>query len=672
MGVVFKAQEESLNRTVALKVLSPALAGDRTSRERFLREARLAAAIIDEHVVTIHAVSGRLPHPYLVMEFVEGESLEQMMHGSRVPPFEEVVRIGVEVANGLQAAHQKGVIHRDIKPANILIHNQSGKAQITDFGLARLSGDSRLTKSGMLIGTPGYLAPESVENLDNVDHRVDLFGLGAVLYAICNGKPPFHSNSLLGSLRRMSTEVPTPLGEVNASVPDWFSEIVMRLLSVSPERRFANAGDVSSALRAGISQSIIKHSNVEQVHPNQRETLNPDAVTTVERPSPMPARRRWAPHRIGLQICLFLVLLCWLLWNRPFGLDAVVESAGTLSDNQASEERAGENQNGVFFVRDVDDTKATPFFRLEDAMANASLGSTIEIHQTGLINVAPLVVRRSRQVPGERLSIVAGKGHHPILVFEPIDKRGVEAMIETEVNLALQGIELRLPPEQFEQDFALIGAKSGSDVFLESCSIVVEGNGTGIYTESDLNLENCEIVATESLGIRVETEMEIAIRLRNCWLTSNTGFGILAKKKTSVELQRCTLMSDRPFLVESDASFDECLVAITAERSIFDCGEGVLQSDHDEPFDKTVSWIGRNNVFSGAIETDGALDPSFKTGQLDFEKWCRQVEEIGSRYVKHPFDGEIVSTYKMIMQSDVRLSTLKTVVPIDAGAQLGP
>lgn len=198
MGIVLKALDTKLNRVVAVKVLAPDVAPNATTRRRFLREARAAAAISHDHVVTIHAVevnerpTGNLP--YLVMEFIDGMSLQEVIDQEGHLELQEVLRIGRQVAAGLAAAHEQGLIHRDVKPANILLQNGVQRVQITDFGLARAVDDVGMTKTGEVTGTPQYMSPEQALG-QPADARSDLFSLGSVLYAMCTGRSPFRADT---------------------------------------------------------------------------------------------------------------------------------------------------------------------------------------------------------------------------------------------------------------------------------------------------------------------------------------------------------------------------------------------------------------------------------------------------------------------------------------------
>ncbi|HUT91553.1 MAG TPA: protein kinase [Thermoguttaceae bacterium] len=246
MGVVLKANDTKLNRIVAVKVLAPELASNATARTRFVREAQAVAAVSHHHVVTIYAVEED-PLPYLVMEFIDGQSLQQKIDRQGQFPLREILRIGHQIAGGLAAAHGQGIIHRDIKPANILLQNGIERVQITDFGLARAVDDVAITRTGEVAGTPQFMSPEQAQG-QPVDHRSDLFSLGSVLYTMCTGRPPFRADTTVAVLRRICDDTARPIREVNPDVPEWLVEIVARLLAKQPEDRFETAAEVAELL----------------------------------------------------------------------------------------------------------------------------------------------------------------------------------------------------------------------------------------------------------------------------------------------------------------------------------------------------------------------------------------------------------------------------------------
>ncbi len=246
-GIVLKGFDDRLHRVVAIKVLSPAFAANGAARKRFIREARAAAAVKNGHVVGIYDVQEDAQPPYLVMECIDGISLQDKLDKRGTLGVKEILRIGMQIAEGLAAAHKQGLVHRDIKPANILLENGVERVKITDFGLARAVDDASLTQSGTVAGTPMYMSPEQAEGLA-IDHRSDLFSLGTVLYAMCTGHSPFRAAGSHAVLKRVIDAAPRPIREINSDIPDWLCDIVAKLHAKNPEDRFQTANDVAELL----------------------------------------------------------------------------------------------------------------------------------------------------------------------------------------------------------------------------------------------------------------------------------------------------------------------------------------------------------------------------------------------------------------------------------------
>jgi serine/threonine-protein kinase len=247
MGVVLKAIDKSLDRTVAIKVLAPHLAMSGAARRRFAREAKAAAAVLHPNVIAIHSVSNEEELPYLVMPYLRGTSLQKRLDEQGPLPVPEILRIGSQIAAGLDAAHAQGLVHRDIKPANILLEEGVERVAITDFGLARAVDDATLTTSGVIAGTPQYMSPEQARG-EAVDQRSDLFSLGSVLYAACTGRPPFRAETSHGVLRRITDDEPAAIREINPEIPQWLAGIIDRLMAKRAADRFATAGEVADLL----------------------------------------------------------------------------------------------------------------------------------------------------------------------------------------------------------------------------------------------------------------------------------------------------------------------------------------------------------------------------------------------------------------------------------------
>lgn len=248
MGMVFHAEDSRLDRPVALKVLMSHHAMDNNLRQRFIREARALAILRHSHIVAVYDVGLEHELPYLVMEFLEGESLEEYYKRIKTLAPAQIVDIARDIAKGLTAAHAKGVIHRDIKPSNLWMDSGTGHVKLLDFGLARLAAEEhQLTEHGLVLGTPAFMAPEQA-NGTPVDTRADLFSLGCVIYWMCTGKSPFAGTNTMNTLALLTRSTPPAPHETNPQIPNALSEIVMHLLAKNPEDRPSTSRQVLDKL----------------------------------------------------------------------------------------------------------------------------------------------------------------------------------------------------------------------------------------------------------------------------------------------------------------------------------------------------------------------------------------------------------------------------------------
>jgi hypothetical protein len=311
MGVVLRAFDEKLHRVVAIKVMAAQLATNATARKRFQREAQAAAAVSHDHLVTIHAVEETNGLPYIAMQYVAGLSLQQRLERDGPLQLQEILRIGMQTASGLAAAHAQGLVHRDVKPANILLENGVERVKITDFGLARAATEASLTQSGVVAGTPQYMSPEQAEG-KVIDQRTDLFSLGSVLYAMCTGRAPFRASGTVAVLKRVCEKTPTPIRETNPDVPDWFVAIIAKLHAKDPAQRYQSAAEVAELL--GRHLAHVQHPSVVPLLP-----AAPRSGAGGEELSPAQPRRR----RLAVAAAVFLCFLVGLSLTEATGVTNV-------------------------------------------------------------------------------------------------------------------------------------------------------------------------------------------------------------------------------------------------------------------------------------------------------------------------------------------------------------
>ena len=312
MGVVFKGLDRELNRAVAIKVMSPHLAHNGTARKRFEREARAAAAVVHPNVIPIHGVDSSRQHPFIVMPMIAGHSLQAYVDDHGPLDLKDVVRIGKQIASGLAAAHDQGLIHRDIKPANILMEQDISRVTITDFGLARAADDVAMTQTGWLAGTPHYMSPEQARGVP-IDGRSDLFSLGSLMYFMATGREPFRAEKPVAVLHKICVEQALPVRQVNEDMTRTLSDILEKLLEKAPADRFQTASEVEQVLTEYLT--YLQH---------PQSTKRPVRIRT--------RRQRNYRNRLvqtGVATTLLVALAAWGIAHWPQG-----ETGGAKLPNQ--------------------------------------------------------------------------------------------------------------------------------------------------------------------------------------------------------------------------------------------------------------------------------------------------------------------------------------------------
>jgi Tol biopolymer transport system component/predicted Ser/Thr protein kinase len=252
MAVVYRAYQPSLHRHVAVKVLPPQFAFDRQFVERFQREARAAASLRHPNIVVIHDVGHQQGIYYIVMEYLEGRTLEQLIKQDGPLPPRQVARIVEQIASALDYAHQRGFVHRDVKPSNIFV-GEGDRVTLTDFGIAKAASETQhLTRTGVLVGTPEYMSPEQAEG-GMVDRRTDLYALGVMLYQMLVGRVPFRGTTPHAVLHAVIYEPPPPPRQISPDLSSTVESVILRAVAKQPEQRFQHGAELTAALRAALS-----------------------------------------------------------------------------------------------------------------------------------------------------------------------------------------------------------------------------------------------------------------------------------------------------------------------------------------------------------------------------------------------------------------------------------
>jgi len=266
MAAVYRALDLRLNRHVAIKLLPPDLAFNADVKTRFLREAQMAAQLNHPNIVPIYSVDDRDGVVYFVMALVEGITLAQHLHEAGRSSFDEVRQVIGDVADALDYAHRKGVVHRDIKPDNIMLDRASGRTMVTDFGIARAAaGDSRLTVTGVAVGTPAYMSPEQALGERDVDGRSDIYSLGVVAYQMLTGEQPFKASNTPAMLVKHVSEVPRPVRDRRPDTPEPIARAVETALAKDPAARWPTGAAFRDAIRAAAVTDVPLPPRLEQL-----------------------------------------------------------------------------------------------------------------------------------------------------------------------------------------------------------------------------------------------------------------------------------------------------------------------------------------------------------------------------------------------------------------------
>ena len=612
MGVVFQARDPLLGRLVAIKVLTPQLDDDKTARDRFLREARAAAAINHPNVVTIYAVEEVGSLLLLVMEFVDGVSLHDRLRQRTPFSLSDIARIGAQTAAGLAAAHTRGLVHRDIKPANILLARPTDQVKIADFGLARTSDDTAVTNSGLIVGTPAYMAPEQASG-HAVDHRADLFSFGSVLYALCTGRPPYSGSTALAVVRQVADGEPSPLSAVAPSSPAWLADVVSKLHARNPADRFQSAAEVALLFRR--QWKALQGTGPAELPPEKGSAAIADGPTPVSpspavaapsmvipppvsirdvavplpppptmlrsqtlptplpppvpppRPQfqPMPMLHR-PPKRAGTKRYGVLAALVTVLLLVPIAIYGIKQS-GELPEHETPQGDAREN-HGVeptgaaaatavdrpmrFAIIAQDGTTRRTFSDWNAAIEGAASGDTLEIRGSDPIRIAPM------QLHDKALVIRAAEGARPTLSVARVAELIEVPWIRSDAALAIEGLDIQCGPAEANAFLppSVLSVRR-APLRLANCRVLHRGAGPAIRLEDTTACEvrNSLLHCSQGAAIDCVAGGPLRVLVENCILSGFSGFTLHQTgqaTEAALELRHDTLVLHEAIRVHLD------------------------------------------------------------------------------------------------------------------------
>ncbi|MEM7806939.1 MAG: serine/threonine-protein kinase [Planctomycetota bacterium] len=570
MGVVFQAVDPGNDRVVALKAMLPDLARDPRARDRFLREAKAMAAVVHPNVVALHAVSEVDGLPYLVMEHVEGASLEDRLWDDTPMEADEIVRIGTAVASAMEACHAKGVIHRDIKPSNVLICAADGAVKITDFGLAAVASTPALTHHGYLSGTPDYVAPERLTIGTEADERSDLFSLGCLLYTMATGKAPFGGDTPLITLHRIASEQPPLVGALNPSIPPQLERAIAALMAKKPQDRPASATEA-------------------------RAMLLGEGAETRAKPGPMRIVAAFlaAAAIVALAGLLFTVL-------RP-----------GLTPGEAPM-APGEVPSTPVMTAPVDRIVVTTAAELETAVATAPSESWIEIDTDATLVVPPLFVAR------RSLTLAAAEGRSPtIRLRDSNDEAAPEYLLRLFYgSLRLVGLRFQDAFDTDDQLSRVGGHRSVAEQFVlvhlvdadlhaEDCRFETTTLGAGLRFDpgNDALLVNCDVLAPNGTAVSWNAIEGDGIDFDGGLLVGRVGMQAVVDGAADMIWDGVTVVADKSVL---DFEPQSGRLNAIVRDSILQSEEALVTATLEAPslnrFKRVIGWDGeRNRGMSNAV-----------------------------------------------------------------------
>jgi len=555
MGEVFLAEDTKLQRRVALKFLPPQLAQDEEAKQRFTREAQATAVLNHPNIVHVYEVGDFNGRPYFVMEYVTGRPLHDYAHDDP-QPVPQVIDMITQVAEGLGAAHAKGVVHRDVKATNVVV-DENGHPRLLDFGLATVAGDQKLTKTGSTLGTVAYMSPEQIKG-EKVDHRSDLWSLGVVLYELIAGRTPFRRDSEAATMQAILNEHPEPLARYRSGVPDGLQNIVDKLLDKDPKTRYQSAAGVQADL---LREKRLLDSGIS----------NPSRpVSIVTRPSRLNRKLIFSGSGLVVLVALLLILKPWKIEVR--------------STDEAS--ASGQRLAVMYFDNLADPSDSE---RLGEIVTNLLITDLAEVHELGVLSsqrlydiLKDLGREDSRRTDRETASKVAERARANLMLTGTILQTNPRFVITAQVvNVATGEVATsqQATAGPGEDIFALVGRLSSS--IKQGMSLPVgESAGSGqslaTMTTSSPEAYRCYLEGIELLNklyrIEGKEKLERAVELDSTFAMAHyelamRGFGGDEVAKRHIEtavryIDKVTPMQRRQILAGAamvENRYDEAL-----------------------------------------------------------------------------------------------------------------
>jgi hypothetical protein len=585
MGIVLEARDPALDRLVAIKVLAPALAGKESYRQRFVREARAAAALQHDHIVVIHAVGEKDGLPFIVMQRLAGPSLEEHLARSGPMAHAALIRVGQQIASALRAAHDAGLVHRDIKPANVLMEDGLARVRITDFGLVHSVSRPMVDDGCLFAGTPQFTSPEQAAG-EPVTPASDLFSFGATLYALATGRPPFEASSLGDLLKKIRSEVAPSVETQRPDLPMALCRLIRRLM----------AGEA-------------------QARPTAREAAEQLAALA------QPVKRMVRFWVAFGTLAILLLIVSGLLWRK----------AGDVAPRP---------------VRFTIESSGASFDSLAACVAAADSGDTIEVSGEQPLTLEPVRVRgkalRIRAAPTARPELIGTNRHEPLLDTDaPLVLEGI--------TLEHRIVELSAPPlirvtnAPLQLAFCRLLKASLVPRMAADRVFCIEA-----FDSPRIELYHCEVVPLErAVGgvfgrFRRDTrpdEPEVSvIRVEHSLMTGIEAFELENETPEPVHVELTRSIFVNRVMLRLDDLVPANLLRVKASDSVFDV-ESLLFGATIAPneFQRQFQWLGSGNRFSVRIGfvvmPHGGRPASMPGYPVTAARWAEfeQVIETGSR-----------------------------------------